>query len=542
MNKLMRFPNYLGRVLLPTRPGTTVLPWRVQAALDRAGLAGGRDVGKPPTNTELSSQREPSESIRYEQYSRRFGHCLALGIVLYLLFRANRWLGLEPMLHSDWPFLHPFWLPLVFTLLYLVACFGRLIWQATNPEKFTNAFPDIDQAWTAGLRHLAQSGINIRELPLFLVLGRPRAAEDLAPAAAKPDCEVPENSPGLKAPLGISATNNGIFVSCAGISVLGQHLSLMIEETHQARSLDQLTEEERQVNDLLAAQEQPQNAAAKLERVAFLNNKAQLQETLARLRYLCQLIVRERRPYCPINGIVVLLPLTALDNDEETNDASTACELDLTVVRETLHVQCPIFAVLGGAEKTPGFGELLSRMPVSQRERWLGQRFPLVADVEASAVPETIQDGVNWFTDNFLPTLVCSLFRLESLKSGQPRGASPGDAVTGNRRLFQLLSDMRFRRQRLTRLLTRGLLLDTPNTFFFGGFYLAGAEPDTEHDCSFLDGVFQRLLENQNQVAWTPDALAEEAEFRRWTWYGYGLLLFLVAGLGLLIYRLWRGH
>ena len=51
------------------------------------------------------------------------------------------------------------------------------------------------------------------------------------------------------------------------------------------------------------------------------------------------LIARQRRPYCPINGVVVLLPLAATDSDDTAAQATTACELDLTVVSEMLNLR-----------------------------------------------------------------------------------------------------------------------------------------------------------------------------------------------------------
>ena len=39
-------------------------------------------------------------------------------------------------------------------------------------------FPDISEAWEQGGRALNQAGIDLTEVPLFLVLGKPRAAEE----------------------------------------------------------------------------------------------------------------------------------------------------------------------------------------------------------------------------------------------------------------------------------------------------------------------------------------------------------------------------
>src|SRR5262249_35004592 len=152
-------------------------------------------------------------------------------------------------------------------------------------------------------------------------------------------------------------------------------------------------------------------------RRVFLKNKAEVQEMMARLQHVCQVINRYRRPFCPINGILVLLPFAAIDTDEDAAQVTTACQLDLSVVRETMQVQCPVFTIPGAAEKVPGSREFMRRMPASQRDRRMGQRFPLLPDVETNEVPEVIQDGVNWFSHTFLPALVYNLFRLEPGKN-----------------------------------------------------------------------------------------------------------------------------
>ena len=72
------------------------------------------------------------------------------------------------------------------------------------------------------------------------------------------------------------------------------------------------------------------------------------------------------------------------------------------------------------------------------------------------------------------------------------------------------------------------------------GFYLAATGMNPEKDQAFVPGVFQQLVQNQNAVTWTQDALAEEADYRRWTTYGYGALgIFLIAEV-LIIYARWQ--
>jgi hypothetical protein len=195
--------------------------------------------------------------------------------------------------------------------------------------------------------------------------------------------------------------------------------------------------------------------------------------------------------------------------------------------------------LISDLEKVPGFHDFLQRIPAGQRDHRIGQRFPLVADVDQGNLPDVVQDGISWLANTFMPAVVYNLFRLEPGRNGQPPAGNLPESVSGNIRLYQFLSAMRQRRTRLGRFVTRGLLLDSPPSFFFGGLYLAGTGPDAERDRGFVSGVFQRLPETQNYVAWTPDALAEDRDFRRWTWFAYLLFVVLLALTGFLIVRLW---
>lgn len=580
MNFLARVFNWMGRALLPVRLRPSVLQVRLQSTLDRTVTGLEKGASKATQTAERIEGGEPPKTGKLGIILKWVVHFIIVGLVLYLLYWINYWLQLDRVLRSDWPSLHAYWLPLLGLLLYGMAWLAWWIWELTGPEKLTNDFPDIDHAFKEGLRCLADSSIDVRDVPIFLVLGRPLEDVDNVFLAAQQGFLVREVPRWPEAPVRFSGNKDAVYITCVGASVLGKHVSMMIEEQREAlsyaevnpnaagdvaatspadfpaeekplvdvqaviaqaqqegRGPDQLSEEERRVISLLVAEERSERPGAASRRRVFLKNKAHVQETMARLQHLCQLLARHRRPYCPLNGIMVLVPFSATDSDEDATQATTATQLDLSVVRETLQVQCPVFTLACDVEKTPGFRELMLRIPQTQRDRRMGQRFPLIADIDAAQVPELVDDGVGWLSYTFLPALVYSLFRLEN-EPGRP-GAGLPEVVSGNMRLYRLLSEMRLRRKRLARLCTRGLLLDSPPSFFFGGLYLAGTGPDVERDRGFVSGVFQRLPENQNSVTWTPDAITLESDYHRWTRYGYGLFVLLIIAIVALIYRLW---
>ncbi len=56
-----------------------------------------------------------------------------------------------------------------------------------------------------------------------------------------------------------------------------------------------------------------------------------------------------------------------------------------------------------------------------------------------------------------------------------------------------------------------------------------------------MPGVFRLLIDNQNHVASTPAALAEETSYRTWTTYGYLAVLAFVMLVGVSLYVEWPG-
>src|SRR5262249_49555046 len=80
--------------------------------------------------------------------------------------------------------------------------------------------------------------------------------------------------------------------------------------------------------------------------VALLKNTAEVERVTARFQHLCRLILRDRRPYCPINGIMLLVPFAASNRDEDASQTGTVIQQELGVARATLHVNCPVLVTV----------------------------------------------------------------------------------------------------------------------------------------------------------------------------------------------------
>ena len=163
------------------------------------------------------------------------------------------------------------------------------------------------------------------EVPLFLVLGWPSGSEDAFFRSAGIRAQVKQHPNDPSDPLHVTANRHGIWVTCPGASVLGQlnasgpgpgdqgdkTVATMMDQTvDPSRTMGQPGggEGTMRIEDILADykknQSQPRATAAARPRRAVDND---LHE--ARLKHLCRLIARDRRGFCPVNGVLVLLPI-----------------------------------------------------------------------------------------------------------------------------------------------------------------------------------------------------------------------------------------
>jgi type VI protein secretion system component VasK len=249
----------------------------------------------------------------------------------------------------------------------------------------------------------------------------------------------------------------------------------------------------------------------------------------ARLEHLCHLIVRDRRPYCPVNATLVVVPFAATDTDQDALDAGASCQRDLAVARQVLQVNSPTIVLVSDLETAPGFRAFLEAFPEKQRLQRVGQRCPLVPHLEsrtkADEAPhaQMLEGLAEWVCGAVMPGWVYKHFRIE-----EPGQGDAAQVTRGNAQMFLFMHHLRERQHRLGRLLAQAFAADGDEPYLFGGCYLAGTGAESPQDQAFVAGVFQRLASEENHVSWTEQALEEEAVFRRWVAVGQTALGVLV--------------
>ncbi len=519
--------------------------------------------------------------VRFRRVSRvvyTILHILVVVAVLILLYWINQAFDLERVLRSPWRPLNRVWLPLLFLLAYALGWMGWLLFRMLGQEPESADFPDIAKAWSEAMRALAAAGVDPTEAPLFLVLGRPAGSVENLFGAAQLTLQVRNAPVNPDAPLHVYGSRAGIFVTCEGASLLGRVPGLLapaeaeaaVEEAGPPRELAEgpadgapptngeavhapvavtaavgsSGEQETAAPDAESAAaapllvEEEEVATVRVRRTQRLlqQNAVDLEQQTRRLKFLCRLVSRRRQPYCPANGILVVLPYAAADNTADAVQVGELCRQDLAAARETLRVHCPIQVLIGDLETAVGFRELAGRFDERQRRQLLGRRFPLLPlfpDGEGGAAA-MIEDGVRWMCLEMAPSLVYRLMRLE-----EAGGLSLPEATAENARLVQLAGEWRRRRPYLSRLLTRGLATEPGEPPLLAGCHLGATGPDAARDQAFVHDVFRLMIEDQNEVFWSEPALADDRHYRRVTWLAWAAAAVLAAAIGVFCWLLW---
>jgi len=468
------------------------------------------------------------------------GAILGLGALVLVVgsFFVDVQVGLGCMLHPPWPELHRYWLPL-FVFLVLVFCWlARRLWHLLDAQPASFEYQDIDAGWNEAMQFLEEFEIDFAATPVFLVLGGD--SERLFADSAAHMTSIPL-SRRVDFTLHLQARGEAVFISCQGATAVGLQSftgaaadspgnakelaamqQILAKAQREGRGLDQLTAAEKNSISLAIDDEHEANEDDAEE----FTPRQRVRKATARLRHLCRLIVRERQPYCPLNGILVAVPFAASATEQRSDHAAECIQQDLLVARRTLQVDCPVTMLVCNLQETVGAAELLALTSPSSKQQSLGLRFPLLPDLDPHETAAMLENGVHWVCCNLLPRSVYKLMR------PLPTQTQPHDTAD---KLFRLLAEMRTRARRLAKILSRGTELADGAAVMAAGFYLAASGKDTDREHAFVTGVLREMHLNQNYVSWTPETLGRNTRARRLASVGFATMLLLVVSAGLLL-------
>ncbi|HET6572204.1 MAG TPA: type VI secretion protein IcmF/TssM N-terminal domain-containing protein, partial [Fimbriiglobus sp.] len=354
------------------------------------------------------------------------GLVAAICVGLYFLQQA---IGLKELLAGARTQLQPYFLPLLFLLVVLFSWLAYGLWVFFAAGTEAAEFPDIQAAWAEAVHRLDASGMRVGDAPLFLVLGRPAAGLDALFLAAGVKEIVRTPSQG-EPPVRVYAWEEAVFVVCPGASAWGRFCTEVsnpsaepnwgggapanpgatldpggafagVDPMLRAEMEDLLRESSRR--DLTAPEvarlrewvEVVQTAQGPARRKVVIPEEDRVRQT-RRLRYLCSLIRQERRPWCPVNGVLVLVPWEATESDEAARVGCGVLDAELRAAREVFRQRYPTFALVCDLETARGFDQFRSGFRPDMLKQRIGQRVPMVPVGEPEEVGAVVGNAARW--------------------------------------------------------------------------------------------------------------------------------------------------
>ena len=405
-------------------------------------------------------------------------------------------------------------------------------------QKDVSDYPEIDDAWDQGLDALRKAGIDIKQTPIYLMIGNSNsAAAANFMAATKFNLNV-NNAPGGSAALHWYANPNGIFLFCTQancLSVLHDRIanpssdspiSPVGVETDVAPAgggdpnatltgdvgLPQADEEssvnvghtgtivatEQSDYDFPEPEADTQTGTVKTS-VSLTVNEANL--SAKKLEHVCKLLRRIRQPVCPANGIMALCSYDLIKS--HSPEIQTALQRDLETMRNGLKLRCSVTFFVTDMQSEGDFSELVTRVGEKvARDSRIGKGFNVWADP----------------TDQNLSAVArhaCGLVEDFGYKFFRERNWSSNEV--GNRKLFALICKIRGRfSDALSDILSNAIgynverdqkLVD--QTLLFNGCYFGATGPSNDEH-AFVKSTVIRMMEQEEELAWTDDAVSED--------------------------------
>ncbi|MBM3994731.1 MAG: hypothetical protein FJ303_11345 [Planctomycetes bacterium] len=424
------------------------------------------------------------------------------------------------------------WLPILGTLAVLIVLVLYWFYVVWFTELDESPFPDIDAAWNEAIHALAQVRISLPTEPLFLVLGRPETLEQHLFEAGGIKLAVKQTPADPDAPIHVFASKDAIYVTCRGASVLGKLAAIFaLEETVLATPESDVDEEllktmragskDQAIVELLRAT--PDEKKTQLWKRAsrraslgkplgndLLSDAKQMTLLKRRLIHLCRLIARDRQPHCPVNGILLLIPIAGTDTPEEAQLTAHACQADLKTVRDEWKLECPVVSVVVDMEELPGFVEFIEGQPPSELGNRRGQGFPMSTRLSREEILDEIRKSITFVCTTYMQDSVYSDFQTETPTESNVMAFFPGNA-----KLMVLLDEMNRRCDALNVIVEQAIGPMHDPLFRYSGCYFAAT--GSEGQQAFIAGVLQKLVREQSSVAWTQAALDADSQCYLWS-------------------------
>ena len=491
-------------------------------------------------------------------------HGVLVLLILALLGFIQYWYEIGRYVFAPHLLLRMFWLPLVGVMVYINIWLLWLVWRLYDPKPGPSLWEDIDYSWEQVTSALNRSGIDPSKVPLFLVLGRPGSGFASLFEAARIPLEVNGIPESQLAPLQVYAGKQAIFIVSSDTCLLGaladrvtSHLNTMDGYPNLAKNSNHglFSGPEGQPSQSLSEgtktiasplQESPGDGSHEVLR-PITRDPELMGRMQSRLDHLCRLIRGMRHPWCPLNGVLLVVHELATIDEQIATQAAILAQTDLNTVVESSGVDCQAIVLFSDAERILGFPEFLALVPKDKRDQRLGKSIPLALGASAEKRAAIMNQTIYWQSAELIPKLIYRTFQIQGLeenpdpkKQGGPNSGSGGGIdVRTNRQLIRLIGSIWARRHAMGGLCARILGEKPARPLRVTGCYLAATGP-TRSTQGFLTDLFAQIFEGQNLVNWTQEAREAEKGLMWVVVVGYaftGLLTILALVLAIHVFR-----
>lgn len=218
-----------------------------------------------------------------------------------------------------------------------------------------------------------------------------------------------------------------------------------------------------------------------------------------KLWQLANRIRATRRPLCPINRTIIVVPVAVLlGQPERIPELQLAIRRDLEILQQTLEINAPVTVLITGLESHPGFVEFMRRVgPQVLQRQTLGQ----AVDIGSSATRAQMEA---------LAVNACGQVEdcLYAMLQKEATLSSPGNTV-----LYRLVCDLRTGiRQALSELLIGAFATEGTGQHIAGCYFCASGDQPQQR--GFVEAVWQLQDRGQEELDWFPQALQRESFHR----------------------------
>ncbi len=448
--------------------------------------------------------------------------------------------------YKDWPDWFDDWrliLLVVACILVVPSCIYFAVELLMKGD--ISKYPDIDDAWKAGMQALRDQGIDITRTPVFLVIGAgSESFSNQFHAAARLSALVEGVSSGPR-PIQWFADRDYIFLHVSGASSLSQlaknrlsvaspaspgggksephYMQTMRGDSPGSPSLPQNPSKISASSATSPAKPAPANFLRTLvpgasdlpgepAPVRAEITQHELDMYADRLEYVCRLLRKNRYPVCSINGVVTLLPFESVEHFHD--QAQLALHQDLETISRQTGMRFPVTTLVTEIENEIGFKELMRRFSPEETQRGrLGSKYGNGdTDVWTPVTTERARHLAKSACRNIEDNIRQFFGREDALQR------------PGNGKLFTLLSKIRGAfGNRIETLCSNGLV--ESSAMVVGCYFVAIGNPPSPQ--GFLESVVrEKVIGNRGKLAWNSQTIKENQ--------GYTILSSLFALVALL--------